>query len=118
VAYEVNALGHTLDDLAIQQADFACWSYGAAITLSCAIHPPDRVMREYVEFFNTARPHQGLDQRIPIPKTSGQGNGPVRCRNVLGGIVHHYYCDAAQEKNGAFTRSFESTPYLYMSVLV
>ena len=54
-----------------------------------------RVMREYVEFFNTARPHQGLDQRISIHKTSGQGHGPVRCRNVLGGIIHHYYRDAA-----------------------
>ena len=54
-----------------------------------------RVMREYVEFFNTARPHQGLDQQIPIPKTSGQGNGSVRCRNVLGGIIHDYYRDAA-----------------------
>lgn len=25
-----------------------------------------RVMREYVEFFNTARPHQDIDQQIPI----------------------------------------------------
>jgi transposase InsO family protein len=54
-----------------------------------------RVMRDYVEFFNTARPHQGLDQQIPIPKTSGQGNGSVHCRNVLGGILHDYYRDAA-----------------------
>lgn len=43
VNYEVAALGKTLDALAIQQADFACWSYGAAITLSYAIHNPDRV---------------------------------------------------------------------------
>jgi hypothetical protein len=43
----------------------------------------------------TGRPHQGLDQQIPIPKTSGQGNGSVRCRNVLGGIIHDYYRDAA-----------------------
>jgi transposase InsO family protein len=54
-----------------------------------------RVMREYVEFFNTARPHQGLDQQIPVPKANRQGNGPVRCRNVLGGIIHDYYRDAA-----------------------
>jgi putative transposase len=53
------------------------------------------VMREYVAFFNTARPHQGLDQQIPVPKTSGQSHGPVRCRNVLGGIIHDYYRDAA-----------------------
>jgi putative transposase len=54
-----------------------------------------RVMRESITFFNTARPHQGLAQQIPIPKTSDQGQGPVRCRNVLGGIIHDYYRDAA-----------------------
>ena len=54
-----------------------------------------RVMRDYIEFFNTARPHQGIDQQIPIPQTGRPTNGPVRCRNVLGGIVHDYYRDAA-----------------------
>jgi transposase InsO family protein len=54
-----------------------------------------RVMRDYVEFVNTARPHQNLDQQIPIPKTSDQGHGLVRCRNVLDGIIHDYYRDAA-----------------------
>jgi putative transposase len=54
-----------------------------------------RVMREYAEFFNTARPHQGLDQQIPIPKTSSQGQGQVRCRDVLGGIIHDYHRAAA-----------------------
>lgn len=41
--YEVTALGKTLDDLAVQQADFACWSFGAAVALSYAIHHPERV---------------------------------------------------------------------------
>jgi hypothetical protein len=54
-----------------------------------------RVMREYTAFFNTARPHQGLDQRIPIPKMPHETTGPVRCRTVLGGIIHDYYRDAA-----------------------
>ncbi len=54
-----------------------------------------RVMRDYVEFFNTARPHQGLDQQIPIPQIDCQGNGSVHYRNVLGGIIHDYYRDAA-----------------------
>ncbi len=35
-----------------------------------------RVMREYIEVFNTARLHQGLTQQIPTPKTSDQGQGP------------------------------------------
>jgi putative transposase len=54
-----------------------------------------RVMREYVAFFNTVRPHQGLDQRIPVPLRDLEHTGPVRSRAVLGGIIHDYYRDAA-----------------------
>jgi len=54
-----------------------------------------RVMREYVTFFNSARPHQGLDQRIPVPVLSREHTGPVRSRAVLGGLIHDYYRDAA-----------------------
>ncbi len=54
-----------------------------------------RVMREYIEFFNTARPHQGLEQQIPVPKMAHETTGPVRCHTVLGGIIHDYYRDAA-----------------------
>ena len=54
-----------------------------------------RVMGEYVAFFNTARPHQGINQQIPIPPASRPTSGPVCCRNVLGGIIHDYYRDAA-----------------------
>jgi putative transposase len=54
-----------------------------------------RVMREYVEFFNTARPHQGIDQQLPVPRINRETTGPVRCRKVLGGIIHDYYRDAA-----------------------
>jgi hypothetical protein len=53
------------------------------------------VMREYMAFFNTARPHQGLDQRIPVPMIDLEHTGPVRSRAVLGGIIHDYYRDAA-----------------------
>ncbi len=54
-----------------------------------------RVMRDYIAFFNTARPHQGLDQRIPVPKMTHGNTGPVRCRAVLDGIIHDYYRDTA-----------------------
>jgi hypothetical protein len=52
-------------------------------------------MREYVEFFNTVRPHQGIEQRIPAPRLTHENKGSVRCRTVLGGIIHDYYRDAA-----------------------
>lgn len=59
-----------------------------------------RVMREYIEFFITARPHQGIEQQIPIlPPTRNtrtlNTSGPIHCRNVLGGIIHDYYREAA-----------------------
>ena len=45
-----------------------------------------RVLREYVAYFNTARPHQGLRQRIPDPAAApalrpehGGRCGPSRC---------------------------------------
>lgn len=41
--FEVVSLGKTLDTMDIQQADFAGWSYGAAIILSYAIRHPNRV---------------------------------------------------------------------------
>lgn len=47
-----------------------------------------RVMREFVTYYNTARPHQGIDQQTPIPSTASIGSGPVRCRNILGGILY------------------------------
>ena len=54
-----------------------------------------RVMLEYIEFFNTARLHQGIDQQIPVPTIDRETTGPVRCRKLLGGIIHDYYRDAA-----------------------
>ena len=54
-----------------------------------------QVMREYVDYYDTARPHQGIQQRIPIPPNISSESGPVRCRDVLGGIIHDYYQDTA-----------------------
>jgi putative transposase len=49
-----------------------------------------RVLKEYIDYYNQARPHQGLHQRIPIQPTV-ISSGEVRCRNVLGGLIHDYY---------------------------
>jgi pimeloyl-ACP methyl ester carboxylesterase len=43
IDYEVTALQNTLDDLAIDQADLAGWSYGSEVALSYAIRNPYRV---------------------------------------------------------------------------
>jgi putative transposase len=54
-----------------------------------------RVMIEYSDYYNRARPHQGIEQRCPIPIDRRVREGPVKCRDVLGGIVHDYYREAA-----------------------
>jgi putative transposase len=55
-----------------------------------------RVMQVLVTYHNTARPHQGIGQQIPVSPTASIGTGPVQRRNVLGGIIHDYYREAAQ----------------------
>jgi putative transposase len=54
-----------------------------------------RVLREYVDYYNTARPHQGLDQQAPIPFPRGPTTGSISRRDVLGGILHDYRRQAA-----------------------
>ena len=55
-----------------------------------------RVSGEYVEYFNHARPHQGLGQRIPDPlpeKDVGQDTEETQQvieYPVLGGLHHDY----------------------------
>jgi putative transposase len=53
-----------------------------------------RVIREYVQYFNTQRPHQGLGQRIPIvpplPVVQAPDGLRVYSQPVLGGLHHHY----------------------------
>src|SRR4028119_1766860 len=38
-----------------------------------------RVLKEYVNYFNHARPHQGIAQQIPAGGKHGGRDGPVRC---------------------------------------
>ena len=50
-----------------------------------------RVLREYISYYNGSRPHQGIEQRTPIMPTTAVNTGPVRGHDVLGGIIHNYY---------------------------
>jgi transposase InsO family protein len=52
-----------------------------------------RVLREYViSYFNVSRPHQGLDQRIPVARERAplKYGGRVVAIPVLGGLHHDY----------------------------
>ncbi len=53
-----------------------------------------RILREYVAYYNHARPHQGLAQRVPDTLEAGTSRvgrgGSVRAVPVLGGLHHAY----------------------------
>ncbi len=54
-----------------------------------------RVLTAYVAHYNEARPHQGLEQRTPLASTEPAGQGPIRRRERLGGLLREYYREVA-----------------------
>ncbi len=50
-----------------------------------------RIVNEYVAYFNTERPHQEIDQQTPaLSAASGAREGRVQAFPVLGGLHHAY----------------------------
>jgi hypothetical protein len=52
------------------------------------------LVREYVTHYHEERPHQGLSSRL-IAASTDQGRGPLARRQRLGGLLNHYYREAA-----------------------
>lgn len=51
-----------------------------------------RVLQVYIDdYYNVARPHQGIRQQTPIPRKQPVKTGTVQRRKVLGGIISDYY---------------------------
>src|SRR6266568_3762415 len=51
----------------------------------------ERVLTEWFEHYNRARPHRGLDLRTPIARSDPVVSpGPVRCDERLGGLLREY----------------------------
>jgi putative transposase len=48
------------------------------------------ITREFVEYYNTARPHQSLMQGVPIPLAEQPASGKVVALPILGGLHHDY----------------------------
>ena len=65
----------------------------------------DHITQEFVHFHNSFRPHQGLGNwTVPAAATGPPEElasdpapkiGHIRCRRFLGGLLRHYYRDAA-----------------------
>ena len=53
------------------------------------------ILEEYVAFYNTQRPHQGINQQISKPGEAQRTAGPICKTPVLGGLHHHYFRQAA-----------------------
>jgi transposase InsO family protein len=54
-----------------------------------------RVLTAFVAYYNERRPHQGLQQQCPVPLAPDGAGGCIARRDVLGGITHDYYREAA-----------------------
>lgn len=50
-----------------------------------------RVLNEFLAYYNTRRPHQGLEQQSPIPRPEPETTGKVGRQQILGGIINDYY---------------------------
>jgi transposase InsO family protein len=57
----------------------------------------ERVLRVYVEHYNTQRPHRALDFQPPQPAEPPPTPtlGEIHRHDRLGGLIHEYYRDAA-----------------------
>jgi putative transposase len=87
------------------QANAVCERFLLSVRRECLDHflilhekQLHRLLKNYVLYFNQARPHQGLGQRIPEPailSTSPPNQpGQVRSVPVLGGLHHDYRKEA------------------------
>ena len=53
-----------------------------------------KVLKEYKNYYNNIRPHQGIEQNIPSGSPTRQF-GSINKVSILGGLHHHYYRKAA-----------------------
>jgi putative transposase len=55
-----------------------------------------RALRAYVAHFRNERNHQGVGNRLLEPcATVKSTDGPIQCRERLGGMLNYYYREAA-----------------------
>ena len=55
------------------------------------------INRTWIKYYNTERPHRGKDfgNRVLDVDFKPMTKGKIKCREQLGGIIKHYYREAA-----------------------
>ena len=55
------------------------------------------VLNEYADPYHQERNHQGKDNfwLVPPPRPEGEADGPIQCRERLGGLLKYYVREAA-----------------------
>ena len=53
-------------------------------------HHLERILDEYVEHYNRARPHRGLDLTPPCHAAMASDTGTIHRHDILGGLIHEY----------------------------
>ena len=88
------------------RANGVCERYMGSLRRECLDHTLiinnrqlTRVVREYTNYFNQDRPHQGISQRVPnfYDRPISNPTGIILSRAILGGL-HHSYSRAACPK--------------------
>jgi len=63
-----------------------------------------RALSDYVDHFHAERNHQGKGNVVLFPRdTERHREGPVRCRERLGGLLRYYHQEAARCRVGRFS---------------
>ena len=52
-------------------------------------------LKEYLSYYNQARPHQGVQQYSPVPYSPCKPEETIRYRAVMGGLIRDYYREVA-----------------------
>jgi putative transposase len=50
-----------------------------------------QVLDNLLDYYNTRRPHQSLDQQSPVARPQSERTGLLQKREILGGIVNDYF---------------------------
>ncbi len=65
------------------------------VQIAGIVQEPYEDWREYVAHYHEERPHQGRSSRLIAAATDHRGHGPLARRQRLGGLLNHYYREAA-----------------------